>query len=49
MKSQRSSKDINTPKWFKQATTISMKREVEDAMVDLYIAADLDPEAGRQK
>ena len=26
-----------------------MKREVEDALVSLYISKDLDPEAGRQK
>jgi hypothetical protein len=37
------------PKWFYQTASIAMKREVEDAMVSIYISKDLDPEAGRQK
>ena len=49
MKHSKPKADANTPKWFQQAATITMKREVEDAIVSLYIAKDLDPEAGRQK
>jgi HD superfamily phosphohydrolase len=49
VKGQKTEKKSDTPKWFKQPASITMKRMLEDALVDLYIDKDLDPESGRQK
>ena len=37
------------PKWFSLTPTILMKREIEEAMVSLYIAKNYNPLGGRQK
>ena len=43
MKHSKNKNTPDTPKWFRLPPTITMKRELEDATVSLYIDKDLDP------